>query len=204
MAALFPMFVKLAGRQCLVVGAGAIAEAKIDGLLRAGAQVRVVAPDATGAIAALAGEGRIAWEPRSFQPSDLDGAFLVVAATSSRAVNEAVYREAEARRVLCNTVDQPELCHFYYPAVVRRGDLQIAVSTGGKSPSLAHRLRVELEEQFGPEYEAWLEWLGAARKTVMAQQPDPEKRKRILAHLAGTQMFERFRQRGARRRVRAI
>jgi len=88
--------------------------------------------------------------------------------------------------------------------VVRRGDLQIAISTGGKSPSLAHRLRVELEQQFGGEYAAWLEWLGAARRTVISQQADPEKRKRILAKLASSEMLDRFVHRGGRRKVRAI
>jgi precorrin-2 dehydrogenase/sirohydrochlorin ferrochelatase len=204
MAALFPMFVKLAGRKCLVVGAGTVAESKIEGLLRAGANVHVIAPDATPAIAALASAGKITWEPRTFAPSDVEGMFLVVAATSLPEANQTIYRRAEDARVLCNAVDRPELCHFYYPAVVRRGDLQIAISTGGKSPSLAHRLRVELEAQFGPEYEAWLEWLGAARKTVIAQQADPEKRKRLLASLASRQMFDRFTPCGARRKGRAI
>ncbi|MGZ4826900.1 MAG: precorrin-2 dehydrogenase/sirohydrochlorin ferrochelatase family protein [Terriglobales bacterium] len=190
MTTLFPMFVKLAGRKCLVVGAGPLAESKVEDLLHSGARVHVVAPDATPQIQAWASEARIAWEQRVFAPTDLDGASLVIAATSSDDVNQAVFDHAEARGIFCNAIDQPERCHFYFPAVVRRGQLQIAISSGGLSPSLAHRLRVDLEQQFGPEYEVWLEWLGAVRKLVLQRQKDPAKRKRLLARFASRRSLD--------------
>ena len=118
---LFPMFVKLRDRLCVVVGGGDVAEAKIPGLLEAGAKVRVIAPKVTEAISAWAKDGRLDWAPRKFGPGDLSGAFVVIAATSVLGVNQDVFHEADAQGILCNAVDDPERCHFYYPAVVRRG-----------------------------------------------------------------------------------
>ena len=157
---LFPMFMKLEGRSCLVVGAGTVGEPKISSLLASGASVRVVAFTATAAVAEWAKTGEITWEARAFNTSDLDGVFLVIAATNSRDVNAAIFREAGQRNILCNVVDDPEYCDFYYPAVVRRGELQLAISTNGHSPALAQRIRRELEVQFGPEYGEWLKQLG--------------------------------------------
>ena len=124
------MFLKLEGRSCLVVGAGAIGEPKIESLLTAGASVRVVAPDASASVAEWARAGAIVWEAREFNDADLDGVFLVIAATSSRDVNGAIFRKAHQRNILCNVVDDPEFCDFYYPAVVRRGDLQFIGQPG--------------------------------------------------------------------------
>ena len=184
MTNLFPMFVKLEGRPCLVVGAGTVAEGKIGSLLLAGATVRVVAPQANAAVLEWARTGVIRWEAREFSPLDLDNVFLVIAATSSNEVNESVFREAQRRDVLCNVVDHPQHCDFYYPAVVRRGQLQIAISTAGESPALAQRLRRELEIQFGPEYESWVEQLGKARSELFARDINPEERRRRLHELA--------------------
>jgi siroheme synthase-like protein len=189
---LLPIFVKLRGRLVVVVGGGAIAEGKIEGLLTAEARVRVVAPRVTPAIAAWITQGRVDWHAKAFAPADLDDAFLVIAATSAAGVNEAVFVEAEARGVLCNAVDDIEHCHFYYGSVVQRGDLQIAISTNGKSPALAQRLRLLLEKQFGPEYELWLEWLGAARELLRAGDNGADTKKVLLHHLASEAMFERF------------
>jgi precorrin-2 dehydrogenase/sirohydrochlorin ferrochelatase len=191
---LFPVFVKLESRLVVVVGGGVIAEGKIAGLLACRARVRVVAPAISANIEEWRSSSKVEWFAKPFEPSDLDGAFLVVAATSAPGVNEAVFREAEARGILCNSVDDVEHCHFYYGSVVRRGDLQIAISTNGKSPALSQRLRQELEEQFGPEYELWLEWLGAARELVRAKDAGLESKKAILHHLASGPMFERFRE----------
>jgi precorrin-2 dehydrogenase/sirohydrochlorin ferrochelatase len=116
----------------------------------------------------------------------------VVAGTSSAQVNHEVFQQCETEGILCNVVDDPEYCHFYYPAVVRRGALQIAISTEGQSPALAQRLRRELEAQFGPEYESWLEWLGAARKFLRSEGKDPEETKRLLHQLASEEMFEKY------------
>jgi len=192
MTSLFPMFVKLAGRKCLVVGGGTVAQGKAEGLLASGAVVVVVAPEATEKIAYWEQRHRLTWHARRFQPSDLDGSFLAIAATGVGSLNESVFREAEARGVLCNAVDEAERCHFYYPAVVRRGPLQIAISTSGSSPALASRLRQELEEQFGPEYERWVEELSVLRKKVFARRTDPRRRARLLHRLAGRKGYERF------------
>lgn len=180
---LFPMFLKLEGRLCLVVGAGSVGESKIEGLLRAGGTVRVIAPRAEAAVAEQAAKGLLVWDAREFQPSDLDGMFLVVVATSSEAVNEAVFQGARSRNVLCNVVDDPQRCDFYYPAVVQRGKLQLAISTEGQSPALAQKLRRDLEVQFGPEYETWVDELGELRKQMFASLHDPEERKRRLHEL---------------------
>src|SRR6266581_300826 len=171
---MFPIFLKLDGRRCLVVGAGNVAESKIRGLLEARASVEVVAPEAVWQIQKWAWEGVIGWKARPFEPSDLDQVSIVIAATSIREVNAHVFEQARLRNVLCNSVDDPENCDFYYPAVVNRGDLQIAISTGGRSPALAQRLRRELEEQFGAEYEPWVADLGKARQQLSAQVLDTD------------------------------
>jgi len=189
---LFPIFVKLEGRLVVVIGGGQIAEAKIPGILSAGARIRLVAPSITPQIAEWVRFGKINWLPKEFEAEDLDGAFLVIAATSAPGVNESVFRDAESRGTLCNAVDDIDHCHFYYGAVVQRGDLQIAISTNGKSPALAQRLRQDLEIQFGPEYEAWLEWLGAAREALRATGPGSETTKKLLHELASRPMFEEF------------
>jgi siroheme synthase-like protein len=189
---LFPIFVKLEGRLIVVVGGGTIAEGKIPGVLTAGARIRLIAPSITPQIAAWVRFGKIDWLPKEFEAGDLNGAFLAIAATSAPGVNESVFREAEARRILCNAVDDIEHCHFYYGAVAQRGDLQIAISTNGKSPALAQRLRTEFETEFGPEYEVWLQWLGAVREALRATSPSSETAKKLLHELASRPMFEEF------------
>jgi precorrin-2 dehydrogenase / sirohydrochlorin ferrochelatase len=186
---MFPMFLKLEGRRCLVVGAGAVAEGKICGLLKASASVQVVAPQAVLQVQKWAWEGTIGWSPRGFESRDLDSAFLVIAATSSSELNARVFKEAREKKVLCNSVDDPEHCDFYYPAVVNRGDLQIAISTNGRSPALAQRLRQELEEQFGPEYEAWVKELGQAREELTARKVALAPRRKLLHELASRDAF---------------
>ncbi len=189
--ALFPVFLKLAGRPCLVVGAGAVAESKIAALLDSGAQVTVVAPNAGKPIERLAASRQIRWVPRKFAPSDLDRAFLVVAATSDPAVNRAVFREAAERGILCNSVDDPPNCDFYFPAVVRRGPLQIAVSTSGESPALAQRIRREIEESLDASLGAWVEEIGERRREIIAALPPSSRRKRLLHLLAHSEPVAR-------------
>jgi precorrin-2 dehydrogenase/sirohydrochlorin ferrochelatase len=187
---LFPMFMKLDGRQILVVGAGKVGEPKIAGLLETGARIRVVALEATPAVREWAKTGRIELDLRPFTSSDLDGAFLAVVATSSRSLNERIYRDAQVRRVLCNVVDVPDLCDFFYPSVVRRGDLQIAVSTAGQSPSLAQKIRQQLEKQFGPGYAEWVAELGATRKLILGSDLDKERKLDLLHSLASREAVE--------------
>jgi precorrin-2 dehydrogenase/sirohydrochlorin ferrochelatase len=187
------MFMKLEGRSCLVVGAGTIGEPKIGSLIASGAAVRVVAFNATAAVAAWAKTGAVTWEARAFNLADLDGVFMVIAATNSRDVNTSIFRAAQERNILCNVVDDPEYCDFYYPAVVRRGELQLAISTNGHSPALAQRIRRELEVQFGPEYGDWLEQLGRVRQQLFASKIDPEERRLLLHELATREAFEKAR-----------
>src|ERR1700733_10413084 len=181
---LFPMFVKLEGRRVLVVGGGSVGEAKIESLLRTAAAVRVVAPKATPRVREWARDARIEWESREYQTSDFAGIFLVIAATNSPKLHDEIYAEAKSRGVLCNAVDEPERCDFYFPAVVRRGELQIAISTGGLSPALAQRLRKELEQQFGPEWGEWVAQLGRTREELQSIPMPPEQRKRLLHQYA--------------------
>jgi precorrin-2 dehydrogenase / sirohydrochlorin ferrochelatase len=187
---LFPMFVKLEGRQVLVVGAGNVGEPKIAGLLETGARIRVVAREASATVREWARTGKIELEIRPFQAADLEGAFLAVVATSSRTLNERIYHEAQKRGVLCNVVDVPDLCDFYYPSIVRRGDLQIAVSTAGQSPSLAQKIRQQLEKQFGPGYAEWVAELGETRKLILASDLDKERKLDLLHSLASREAFE--------------
>jgi len=189
---LFPAFLKLSGRRCVVVGAGPVAQEKIEGLLRAEADVRVIAPRATRRIRDWARAGKIHWAARGFRVSDFTGAFLVVAATSSPKLHAQIYRQARRCGVLCNVVDDPEHCDFYYGAVVRRGELQIAISTGGQSPALAQRLRKQMERKFGKEYARWLQELGAKRKKLFARAISPARRRALLHQLASEASFDRF------------
>ncbi|MGB0005819.1 MAG: bifunctional precorrin-2 dehydrogenase/sirohydrochlorin ferrochelatase [Candidatus Sulfotelmatobacter sp.] len=190
MSHLFPMFLKLEGKRCLVVGAGKVGEPKIGGLIDTGACIHVIALEASDVVHGWARDKKIALELRAFVPEDLEGMALAVVATSSRPVNETIYQEAQRRGVLCNVVDVPEYCDFYYPAVVRRGDLQIAVSTTGQSPSLAQKIRQQLERQFGPGYAQWVAELGATRKLVLASDLDPQRKRELLQSLASREALE--------------
>lgn len=189
---LFPLFLKLAGRQCLVVGGGTVAEGKIQSLVRCGASVHVIAPEATPGIRRAAESGEIVWDARPFLPSDLDGVFLVVGATNSTELHEQIFQLCQEAGILCNMVDEPDRCDFYYPAVVRRGPLQVAISTGGHSPLLAQRLRHKFEEQIEPEYGAWVEELGRRRRQLFEANISAENRRSILKHLSSQRSFAQF------------
>ncbi|MGA2359428.1 MAG: bifunctional precorrin-2 dehydrogenase/sirohydrochlorin ferrochelatase [Terriglobales bacterium] len=190
MTNLLPMFMKLAAKRCLVVGAGKVGEPKISGLIDTGASVHVVAIAASGQVREWADAGKIELELRAFTAGDLDSKFLAVAATASESLNKLIYREAQRRGVLCNVVDVPEYCDFFYPAVVRRGDLQIAISTAGQSPSLAQKIRLQLERQFGEGYAAWVEQLGETRRLILASDLDQETKWELLHSLASREAFE--------------
>ncbi len=189
---LFPIFVKLENRKCVVVGAGKIASGKAAGLLNAGARVVIIAPRGDRWIRQQALAGKLIWKRREFSPEDVSGATLVVAATNSNQANEAVFRACSEQGVFCNVVDDPEHCDFFYPSVVRRGPLQIAISTAGQSPSLARRLRKELEQQFGAEYSAWVEHLGRMRAEVRLRGLGPEERQALIEELSSRTAFEQF------------
>jgi uroporphyrin-III C-methyltransferase/precorrin-2 dehydrogenase/sirohydrochlorin ferrochelatase len=181
---LLPIFLKLEGRLCLVVGAGAVAADKVTSLLRAGARLRVVAPEASAEIRALAESKQIDWVQREFIPIDLDGQQLVIAATNQPEVNAAVYHEAVARGITCNSVDDIPHCDFFFGSVVSRGPLQIAISTSGESPAFAQRLRKEIDALLPAEIGPWLADLGRLRREILAALPAGEDRKRFLHSLA--------------------
>ena len=182
--ALFPIFLKLTARPCIVIGAGHLAESKIESLRAADARITVIATHASLAIREQAIAGELTLHLRPYQTGDLKDAFLVVAATNDPAVNRAVFLEAESSGVLCNAVDDPPFCDFYFPSVVRRGDLQIAISTAGQSPALAQQLRKQLNEQLPLDMGDWLTELGNIRREVVAAEPLNEARRLFLHELA--------------------
>ena len=164
----YPVNLVVAGRRCVVVGAGRIAARKVDGLLAAGADVHVVAPRLGDRVRALRDEGRITAAERAFEPEDLDGAWLATAATADHTVNHAVYEAGEARRVWVNSADDPDNCSFTLMSVIRRGDLVVTVGTGGRSPALATWVRERITAEIGPEYETLVELLADARDAMQA------------------------------------
>lgn len=178
------MFLKLDERPCLVVGAGNVALEKITSLLTAGAVIRVVAPVACDAVERLVADCRITWERRGFEEADLDGQALVVTATDSKEVNRAVFLASQRRGLLCNSVDDPPNCDYYFASIVQRGSLQIAISTAGESPALAQRLRREIDAQLPEDIGSWLAELGSLRREILATYPAGEERKALLHRLA--------------------
>jgi len=185
--ALYPIFLKLEDRKVLVVGGGAVAEQKIEGVLRSATDVTVIAPEVTARIREWAQRGRLKHIAQQFSSGMAQGYFLVIAATDSEELNHAVYAEARAAGALCNAVDDMPYCDFYAPAVVHRGQFQIAISTGGSSPSLAQTVRKNLERQYGPEYETWTAWLGRMRSALRSALPAGQRRKELLQLLAASQ-----------------
>ena len=161
------------GRRCLVVGGGAVGLEKAAGLVACGAQVTLVSPELHAGFAEL----DVEWRERGYETGDLDGMFLVIAATDETAVNQAVHRDAEARQMLCNVADVPELCNFILPAVHREGPIAVAVSTGGASPALAKRLRSQIAELVGPEHAELAEELRALRPEVKERFETYEERR---------------------------
>jgi uroporphyrin-III C-methyltransferase / precorrin-2 dehydrogenase / sirohydrochlorin ferrochelatase len=187
---LLPIFLKLEDRRCLLVGAGNVALEKIGSLLSTGLKLRVIAPDARPEIRQLAADGKLEWLERNFQDSDLDGNFLVITATDSLAVNAQVYKASVSRNIICNSVDDIPNCDFFFASVVRRGDLQIAISTAGNSPALAQRLRREIDEQLPADLGKWLENLGQLRRDVLQMHPPSDARKALLHQLAHLPLCE--------------
>jgi uroporphyrin-III C-methyltransferase/precorrin-2 dehydrogenase/sirohydrochlorin ferrochelatase len=187
---MLPIFLKLTGRNCLLVGAGNVALDKIGSLLSTGLRLRVIAPEARPEVSQFAREGKLEWIARRFQPSDLEGNFLVIAATDAPEVNAAVYQGCMERNILCNSVDDIPNCDFFFGSVVSRGNLQIAISTAGESPAVAQRLRREIDAQLPDDLGPWLENLGALRREVLAAHPRGETRKALLHTLAQRPLCE--------------
>lgn len=179
---LFPIVLKLEGRRCLVVGAGKVGTQKIAGLLDAGAEVTVVDPEPSVAVREFLGK-RVQWHARKYFPGDLDGVYLVIAATSDELVNRQIYDEAQKRGILANVVDVPHLCDFYYPAVVRLGALTVAVSSGGESPHLAQRVRDEISDLLPEDLEAAVKEIGRERRCILREHAPGEARTQLLRDL---------------------
>ena len=189
----YPVYLDLGGRPCVVVGGSALAEEKALGLLAAGAHVSVVAAELTAGLAELAAAGRVRWLPRGYRRGDLAGAFLAVVAEPDPGVRETAWLEATRGKVLLNTVDDVPRCTFIAPAVVRRGDLAVAISTGGKAPALAVRLRQRLEAELGEEHARFLELAGRVRAPLAARHPDFERRRELWYRLVDSDALDLLR-----------
>jgi siroheme synthase-like protein len=170
------------------VGAGLVGLEKVESLLRCGASIRVVAPQAVERVQELRAQGQISWLARAYEPADVAGCDLVVAASSDREVNRAVFEEATRQHILCNTADDPPLCDFFFASIVQRGDLQIAISTAGQSPALAQRLRREIDAQLPADLGPWLAQLGQLRREVLQAMPAGAARKALLHELASREV----------------
>jgi len=184
----YPVFLDLQNRPCLVVGGGAVGLRKVKTLLECGAVVTVVSPQADGQLLALSRKGSLSLRQRPYRTGDLKGMFLVIGATNSKKLNLRINREAQEAGLLCNIADLPEACHFILPSIVKRGDLTIAISTAGKSPAFAKKLRQDLEKKFGPEIEVFLDLMGAIR-TKLLEQHEPEAHKPIFERLVAGELL---------------
>lgn len=189
----YPVNLDIRKKNCLVVGGGSVGTRKVKTLLECGAKVTVVSPFATEKLAKIAENNKITLHKRSYEASDLDSAFLVIGATDDEALNIQISRDAEKQNKLCNIADRPEVCNFILPAIVKRDDLIIAISTSGKSPAFAKKLRKELEKQFGDEYAVFLKMMGAIRKKLLSEKHEPEAHKPIFEKLIHSNLLEHIR-----------
>jgi len=181
---LYPVFLKLENRRVLVVGGGRVAEEKLDAVLRSATDVTVIAPVISARIEEWARRGLIRHQAEEYREGAALDYFLVITCTDSVAVNRQIFAECRRAGILCNAVDDPSYCDFYASAVVRRGDLQIAISTGGSSPAFAQRIRKQLEREYGPEYGPWVDWLGRMRNVLRRALPRSQRTTELLHLLA--------------------
>ena len=186
----YPVYIELREQPCAVIGGGKIAEGKVEGLLAAQANVIVISPDLTANLRELVEEKKITYIARAYQPGDLTGAFMVICATDQTQINHQVWQEASANRQLVNVVDDTPRCNFIAPSILRKGDLSIAISTSGKAPALAVRLKERLQRELGPEYERFLELAGELREPLARQVPDFETRKAIWYELVDSEILD--------------
>ena len=203
----YPVFLDLAGRPAVVVGGTALAEEKVRGLLAAAARVTVIAPGVSEGLAELAGRGELRHLARGYRAGDLAGAALVIVTEGEPAERDAIHREATAKNVLMNTVDDLPRCNWIAPSIVRRGDLAIAISTAGKAPALAVRLRQRLEREVGEEHGRFLEIAAAVRAPLAARHPDFARRKELWYRLVDSDVLDLLRRgedEAARRRFAEI
>ncbi len=185
----YPVNLDIANRKCLVVGGGGVGTRKVITLLDCGAKVTVVSPGVSGQLLELANNGLIVLEKSPYRETDLDGMFLVIGTTDDEELNRQISKDAESKNMLCNIADRPEVCNFILPSIVNRGDLTISISTSGKSPALAKRLRIELEEKFGNEYAELLRLMGAIREKLLSQKHEPEAHKQLFEKLISSNLL---------------
>lgn len=190
MAHLYPIYLHLAGKRCLVVGGGKVAERKIATLLEYEAEVQVVSPEVTGSINDWAAQDSISWRQGTFRTEDLEKVFLVFIATGNSQVNREVTSLCRDKGILVNAVDDPPNCDFYVPSILRQGSLCLAISTEGKSPLLAAKLRRELEEMIPAEYGEWVEILGRLRDEIKNSVPELQAKKQLLETLVYSDIFD--------------
>ena len=185
----YPVHLDIQNRNCLVIGGGAVGTRKVVTLLDCGAYVTVVSPEVTQQLRDYALSGRIDLKERHYQPGDIDGMFLVIGATDDEEINRQISSDANQLNTLCNIADRPEVCNFILPAIVERDDLIITISTSGKSPALAKKLRKTLEYQFGKEYGELLKLMGAVRKKLLSQAHEPEAHKPLFEQLIAADLI---------------
>jgi len=179
----FQIGLRISGRRCTVIGGGRVAARKVIALLDNGGRVKVISPELAAELAEMHEAGQIEWQARPYQTGDLEGSFLVIAATDDEEVQKKVFAETEQSGQLVNVADVPERCNFILPATVNRGNLTVSVSTGGKSPALARQLRKELEENIGPEYEILNNIMGILRPLILSQGLAHQKNKDIFSKI---------------------
>ena len=184
----YPVHLDINNRNCLVVGGGGVGTRKVKTLLDCGARVTVVSPEVSQQLRELAASGDIILEERSYQSEDLNAVFLVIGATDDEKLNQQISSDADRFNTLCNIADRPEVCNFILPSIVHRDDLVITISTSGKSPALAKKLRQALENQFGEEYATLLHLLGAIRKKLLQQAHEPEAHKPLFEQLINSDL----------------
>ncbi|UCD80188.1 MAG: bifunctional precorrin-2 dehydrogenase/sirohydrochlorin ferrochelatase [Desulfobacterales bacterium] len=184
----YPIHLDIQDRNCLVVGGGGVGTRKVMALLNCGANVTVVSPNISEKLRDLAGSPSLKLKQRPYQSSDLDGMFLVIGATDDETLNRRISSDAERRSTLCNIADRPEVCNFILPSIVQRDDLVITISTSGRSPALAKKLRQSLETQFGEEYGVFLRLMGGIRKKLLSQSHEPEAHKPIFEQLINSDL----------------
>jgi precorrin-2 dehydrogenase/sirohydrochlorin ferrochelatase len=190
----YPVFIDINARKCLVVGGGAVGTRKALALVACGAIVTVVSPEATEKLKTLAQQGVITLKTRTYRPADMDGMFLVFGATNNDVLNRQINQDAEKLNTLCNIADRPEVCNFILPATVKRDDLVIAISTSGKSPAFAKKLRKQLEQQFGPEYANFLTLMGGIRSLLLREKHAPEAHKPIFNRIIDSNIIDLIRE----------
>ncbi len=190
----YPAYLDLRGRPCVVIGGGAVAERKAIALLEAGAEVTVISPTLTPKLHELSDSGKISHFPKQYEEKDLSGEFLVIAATDSVEVNTLVAKACRKKHTLVNVAAPPEESSFIVPSVVERGDLLIAISTSGASPALAKKIRQEVEQRYGAEYELFLAKLSSIRKRVLEEVPDENKRSQVFQAIVDSDVIDLIRQ----------